>query len=95
MLLIGFGWVQVALAGLLMLGAFRKPLLWVQLAINGFVAVTIWQSFVDPFWFWMPGERPDTLNALFYPSIIVVAGCLVLIAFRAEDRWALDRLGRP
>ncbi|MEM0944814.1 MAG: hypothetical protein AAGI70_12810, partial [Pseudomonadota bacterium] len=80
MLLIGFGWVQVALAGLLVLGAFRRPLLWVQLTINGFVAITIWQSFVDPFWLWMPGERPDTLNALFYPSIIVVAGCVVLIA---------------
>ena len=91
-LLTSFGWAQVVCALLLIVGLCRMPLLWIQLAINAFVAASIWQSLVDPFWFWMAGDKPGTVNALFYPSAIVVAASLVLIAFRAQDSLALDRL---
>ncbi|MEM1130987.1 MAG: hypothetical protein AAGH83_10750 [Pseudomonadota bacterium] len=93
-LLILFGWAQVLLAVLVALGLFRVFTLPLQLLINAFVAVAIWQSFVDPFWLWMAGDKPETLNALFYPSIIVVAACWVLIAFRHHDTIALDALRR-
>ncbi|MEM9358353.1 MAG: hypothetical protein AAGB04_19365 [Pseudomonadota bacterium] len=91
-LLVGFGWAQVVCALLLIVGIFRLPLLWVQLAINMFVAASVWQSLIDPFWFWMGGEKPGVVNALFYPSAIVVAASLLLIAFRSQDSLALDRI---
>ena len=92
LVLIAFGWAQVALAVLLVLGLFRRITLPVQFVINAFVAVIVWQSIADPFWMWMGGDRPETLNALFYPSIIVAAACWVLIAFRRQDTFALDTL---
>lgn len=91
-LLIGFGWVQIATAILLAVGLFRLPLLWLQFAINLFVAASVWQSIVDPFWLWLPGEKPDTVNALFVPSAAVAAACWVLIASRGQDTFALDRV---
>lgn len=91
-LLIGFGWLQVAIAILLIVGYARSPALWAQFAINLFVAIAIWQSLVDPFWLWFPGDKPETLNALFYPSAIVAAASWVLIAFRDQDTLALDYL---
>lgn len=86
-----FGWIQVVAAGCLAIGLFRLPFLVFQLVVNLFVAVSIWQSLVDPFWLWMPGEKPETLNALFYPSAIVVAGSFLLLTMRGWDKWALDR----
>ncbi|MEO1469643.1 MAG: hypothetical protein AAFV86_11330 [Pseudomonadota bacterium] len=91
-LLIAFGWFQVVAAIALALGLLRGPLLAVQVVMNTFVAVAVWQSVLDPFWLFMPGEAPGTVNKLFYPSAIVAAGSLVLMAFRREDAWALDRL---
>ena len=93
-LLVGFGWFQVAAAVLLALGLLRSPLLWFQFAVNLFVAVAVWQSLIDPFWLWMPGEKPATVNTLFYPSAIVAAGSWVLIALRDWDVLALDRAWR-
>lgn len=88
--LIAFGWGQVTLSVLVALGLFRLVTLTLQFVINAFVAVIVWQSVVDPFWMWMGGDKPETLNALFYPSIITAAACWVLIAFRNHDRVALD-----
>ena len=92
LLLIVFGWIQVAAALCIALGLFRFPLLVFQLIVNGFVAVIVWQSLIDPFWLWMGGEKPETVNALFYPSVIVAAGSFLLLAFRSMDAWALDRV---
>lgn len=88
-LLIAFGWAQVVAAVLIALGAFRTLLLPFQFVVNLFVAVIVWQSIVDPFWMWMGGEQPETVNTLFYPSAVVAAASLVLIAFRRQDRWAV------
>ncbi|MEO1490768.1 MAG: hypothetical protein AAFV19_01270 [Pseudomonadota bacterium] len=87
-LLIAFGWFQVVLAVMIALGPWRRFTLPVMFVINAFVAAAVWQSIIDPFWLWMGGEKPGTVNALFYPSAVVVAGCWVLIAFRREDRLA-------
>lgn len=92
LLLIAFGWVQVAAAGFLAIGLFRLPLLVFQLLVNLFVAVSVWQSIVDPFWLWMPGEKPEIVNALFYPSAIIVVGSFLMLTMRGWDKWALDRV---
>lgn len=91
-LLAFFGGVQVLAAFLLALGIFRWVTLPFQLIMNGFVAIIVWQSLIDPFWLWTPGEKPETVNALFYPSLIVAIGSFLLIAFRDQDSWALDRV---
>ncbi|MEM8793027.1 MAG: hypothetical protein AAGE80_15515 [Pseudomonadota bacterium] len=92
LLLIVFGWAQVAAAALLAIGLFRAPLLLFQLVVNVFVAAAVWQSLIDPFWLWTGGEKPETVNALFYPSAIVAAGSFLLLSFRNMDSWALDRV---
>lgn len=89
LLLTAFGWAQVLLAILVALGPWRKFTLPAMFVINAFVAVAVWQSIADPFWLWMGGAKPAVVNALFYPSGIVVAGCWILMAFRRDDRWAL------
>ncbi|MEM6354881.1 MAG: hypothetical protein AAF844_04250 [Pseudomonadota bacterium] len=91
-LLIGFGWLQAAAGILVALGLFRRLVLPFQLVINTFVALSVWWTILDPFWLWMPGEKPVEVGHLFYPSAIVAAVSWLLIAFRAEDRLALDRL---
>lgn len=91
LLLIGFGWFQIVIAALLAMGLLRGPVLWVQLIMSVFVALTIWDSLIDPFWLWMPGDKPPRVNSLFYPSLIIAAASWVLIALREADTIALDR----
>lgn len=81
-----FGVAQVAVALLAMLGLFR---LWVDpiiLVINLGSLAGVWRSILDP-WGWFL----DGTNVLFFPSLIVAAGCLVIIAFQDQERWVLDR----
>lgn len=47
--------------------------------------LAVWRSIVDP-WGWVL----DGTNVFFFPSLIVAAGCLVLIAFRDQERFVLD-----
>ena len=35
-------------------------------------------------------KRLAGANALFFPSVVIFAGVLVLLATRAEDRWSVD-----
>ena len=58
----------------------------VLLVITGATVLVVWRSIVDP-WGWVL----EGSNVLFYPSLIIFAGSLVLWAFREEDTLALDR----
>jgi hypothetical protein len=57
-----------------------------QLLLNGASLLAVMPSVIDP-WGWMF----EGSNVLFYPSLIIFAGSLLLIAYRDEDRMALDR----
>jgi hypothetical protein len=46
----------------------------------------VWKSIVDPWGWFLTGA-----NTLFYPSLIIFAGVLILIAFADEDRWVALR----
>lgn len=81
-----FGVLETALGALVMLGWGRRWTYPLVLLITGVTAVGVWRSVVDP-WGWMF----EGSNALFYPSIIIFAGSLVLWAFRDADMLALDR----
>jgi putative oxidoreductase len=84
------GAAQVGVALLAMAGLFRPIVDPVILLINLGSLLGVWRSIVDP-WGWVL----EGTNALFFPSLIVLAGCMVLIAFRDEETLVLDRrLGR-
>lgn len=81
-----FGAAQVAVALLAMLGLFRRWVDPIILVINLGSLAGVWRSILDPWGWFMEGT-----NVLFFPSLIIAAGCLVIIAFQDQDRWVLDR----
>ncbi len=81
-----FGVAQLLLGVGVVLGWQRRWLYPGLLAIAAATALGVWRSILDPWGLWL-----ERTNALFYPSAIVLAGVLVLMAFREEDTLALDR----
>jgi hypothetical protein len=82
-LLRAFGVAQMAL---ILLGVARRVLYPALLAITGATLLGVWRSVVDPWGWWLEGG-----NVLFYPSLIIFAGSLVLWAFADEDRLVVGR----
>jgi len=80
------GVLQMLVGAAYVAGFQRAWVNWVVLLINTGSMVGVWRSIVDPF-----GHFMDGTNALFFPSLTVFAGCLVLIAFRDEEEVVLDR----
>ena len=80
-LLKAFGVAQIALGALIVLGIARRFAYPVLLATTGVTLLGVWRSVVDPWGWWLEGA-----NVLFYPSLIIFAGSLVLWAFRDEDQ---------
>jgi uncharacterized membrane protein YphA (DoxX/SURF4 family) len=81
-----FGVLQILFGVLIILGFARTFLYPALLVITGATVLAVWKSIVDP-WGWVL----EGSNVLFYPSLIIFAGSLVLWAFRDEDVLALDR----
>lgn len=81
------GAAQVGVALLAMTGLFRRWIDPVILLINLGSLLGVWRSIVDP-WGWVL----EGTNVLFFPSLIVLAGCVVLIAFQDEEAFVLDRM---
>ncbi len=85
-LLQAFGVVQIVAGLLVVLGLARRFVYPFLLAVAGVTALGVWKSIVDP-WGWVL----EGTTVLFYPSLIILAGSLVLWAFREEDTLSLDR----
>jgi uncharacterized membrane protein YphA (DoxX/SURF4 family) len=85
-LLRGFGVVQIALGALIVLGVGRRLAYPLLLAVTGATLLGVWKSVVDPWSWYLSGA-----NVLFYPSLIIFAGSLVLWAFRDEDQLVAGR----
>jgi len=83
------GILQVLLGLLVVFGAMRRWAYPLQLLLNGASLLAVAQSVIDP-WSWVFSGS----NALFYPSLIIMAASLLLIAFRDEDRLAVDHISR-
>ncbi|ARU89329.1 DoxX family protein [Pseudomonas sp. M30-35] len=78
------------LVGLLIVFGFMRRLVYpIQLLFSAATLIAVWQSVIDPWGWFYTGS-----NALFYPSLIIFAGCLVVMAWRDEDRFALDTLSK-
>ncbi|SDT88143.1 DoxX family membrane protein [Halopseudomonas salegens] len=81
---------QILLGLAVVLGLFRRWVYPVQLILNTASLVAVATSIIDP-WGWFI----DGTNALFYPSLIILAASLLVMGFRDEDRLALDKLRQP
>jgi uncharacterized membrane protein YphA (DoxX/SURF4 family) len=79
------GALQLALGACVAFGAARRVVYPALLAVTGLTLVGVWRSVVDPWGWYLDGT-----NALFFPSVIVFAGALVVAAFRSADGLAVD-----
>ncbi|PKM28675.1 MAG: hypothetical protein CVV07_13535 [Gammaproteobacteria bacterium HGW-Gammaproteobacteria-11] len=84
------GIAQVAVGLAVVLGLFWRWAYPVQLILNAASLLAVATSVIDPWGWFIEGT-----NALFYPSLIIFAGSLVVMAFRDQDRLALDHLRHP
>ncbi|MEE4464240.1 DoxX family membrane protein [Azotobacter chroococcum] len=80
------GALQILVGLAVVVGFARRWTYPVQVLLNGASLLAVMQSVIDP-WSWMFQGS----NALFYPSLIIFAGSLLLIAYRDEDRLVLER----
>jgi uncharacterized membrane protein YphA (DoxX/SURF4 family) len=84
-----FGVVETLIGVLVVVGKWRRltyPLMLAMFTVSG---LSVWKSIVDP-WGWV---FEDT-NVLFYPSLIIFAGTLVVWGFKEEDTLSLDGRGK-
>jgi uncharacterized membrane protein YphA (DoxX/SURF4 family) len=86
---LAYGWAEVALGLLVVLGLFRKYTLIGSAVILVGGAIPIWRHFLDPFGRYL-FAKPEDANILFFPSLTVAGAALALIALRQLDTLALD-----
>jgi uncharacterized membrane protein YphA (DoxX/SURF4 family) len=84
------GWAQVALGLLVILGLMRRVVYPLQAIVLVGGALAIWKYLVDPLGLYLLNE--ETRQVLFFPSTTVAVAALILLAFKGEDRLAVDRL---
>lgn len=70
-----FGIVEIALGLLVMAGIWRRVTNPALAVITGITLLGVWRSVLDPWGWYLAGA-----NALFYPSLIIFAAVLLLIA---------------
>ena len=84
-----FGGLEMLLGGLVVLGLWRKRAYPVAFVVLLITALAVWKSILDPWGFFLDGSQ-----VLFYPSIIILAGSMVLWGTMDQDELTLDaRLG--
>jgi len=91
-LIMAFGFFQVVIGILMILGLFRRIVHVAGAVMLGFTAISVWYSIVDPFNLWLKNKRPVGNSQLFYPTSINLAAQLILLATIGQDRLALDRI---
>ena len=69
----------------MVLGFARRWVYPAQALLNSASLLAVSKSVLDP-WGWVFTGT----NALFYPSLIIFAASLLLIALREDDTWVLD-----
>ncbi len=84
------GWGQALLGVLVILGVLRAVTYPLQAAVLVIGAAAIWKYLVDPLGLYLLNE--ETRQVLFFPSTTVAVASLILLAFRSDDRLALDRI---
>jgi uncharacterized membrane protein YphA (DoxX/SURF4 family) len=85
-----YGAAEVLIGLLVVLGMFRRVVYPLQALVLVLGALVLWRYLLDPMGVYLLSREDSQI--LFFPSITVAAATLVLLAFRNEDRLALDRL---
>jgi uncharacterized membrane protein YphA (DoxX/SURF4 family) len=80
------GVLQMLVGLAVVVGFARRWVYPLQVVLNGASLLAVMQSVIDP-WNWVF----EGSNALFYPSLIIFAASLLLIAYRDEDKWVLGK----
>lgn len=80
------GVLQILIGLAVVVGFARRWVYPVQVLFNAASLLAVLQSVIDP-WGWVFADS----NALFYPSLIIFAASLLLIAYRDEDKLVLDK----
>ena len=86
---LSFGSAEIVIGLLVVLGLFRRMAYIGQALILVPGTVMLWRYLLDPFGLYLLDA--ETSQILFFPSITVAAATLVLLAFREDDRWSVDR----
>ncbi|QIE55333.1 DoxX family membrane protein [Pikeienuella piscinae] len=87
------GGAQLVIGALCVIGLWRRAALPLQALINGFTAASVWWAIIDPWRWYITGVDRIVFNsAVFYPTSITFAACVLLIVFRRQDTLAVDRL---
>lgn len=89
LLLSVWGVFQTAVGGLAVIGLFRRFAYPLVIAMNAVSMLGVWRSIVDP-WGWVL----EGTNVLFFPSLAIFAGSLLLWAFMDQDTLSLDERRR-
>lgn len=80
------GVLQILIGLAVIVGFARRWVYPVQVLFNAASLFAVLQSVIDP-WGWVFADS----NALFYPSLIIFAASLLLIAYRDEDKLVLGK----
>ena len=75
-----FGIAELILGALVIAGVWRRYTYPVVVIIAATTTAGVWRSIVDPWGWYLKGA-----NALFYPSLIILAASLVLLAEEWQD----------
>lgn len=86
-LILVLGIAQALLGLLVILGLFRGLAFPAMIIVLGLGAAAVWPSLIDPLGL-IFGQ--DNVQILFFPSLIVFFGTLVMWAFRDEDTLSID-----
>ena len=87
---VAWGVALLVLGGLVVLGLFRRYTLPVQAVVLVTGALAIWKYLLDPLGLYLLTR--ETSQVLFFPSLGIAFAALVLVAFRDDDHFCLDRL---
>ncbi|MEO1252010.1 MAG: hypothetical protein AAFW81_06685 [Pseudomonadota bacterium] len=82
------GWGEIVLGVLVVLGLFRVIVYPLQALILVGGALAIWKYLLDPLGLYLLTE--ETRQILFFPSTTVAVASLIMLAFKSDDRFALD-----
>jgi uncharacterized membrane protein YphA (DoxX/SURF4 family) len=80
------GVLQILVGLAVVVGFARRWVYPAQVLLNAASLLAVLQSVIDP-WSWVLAGS----NALFYPSLIIFAASLLLIAYRDEDTLVLAK----
>lgn len=83
------GGAEIGLGLLVCLGLLRKIAYPAQAIILFLGVAFIWTHILDPLGLWLVAE--EDRRTLFFPSLCVFFATLVPLAFKEDDRLALDR----